>query len=486
MGSTGPQQIFKDEIFARLPVLASRDDLFPQLREAVRRSARKVVVLDDDPTGSQTVHGIDVLTGWEVEDLQKALLKGTSLFFILTNSRSLDADKARAINTEIGRNLCRAANMTGVEFDIISRGDSTLRGHYPDELDALEEVLHKEAGIDFDGQLLIPAFFEGGRFTIDDIHYVQEGDRLVPAGETEFARDAVFGYRHSHLARYIEEKTGGRVVAADVASIGLADLRQGGPERVCELLMRVSDNQRVVVNATGYIDLEIFVLGLLKAEEAGKRFLIRSSASFVKIRGAVTQRSYLEKGEIELPGQAAVGGLVVVGSYVGKTTAQIAAAKQIDNLQVLELDVHQLLDEESRAAAVEHACEVIHQAIRKGFNIMVYTSRTLVKKDDVQGNLSVGQQVSTALVEIVKKLEITPRFLIAKGGITSSDLATEALGVKSARVLGQVAPGVSVWRLGEETKFPGLPYIVFPGNVGDDENLAQVVLLLNGEMPPHG
>lgn len=480
MVSTGTQQILKDEMFAQLPVLASREDLLPQLREAVRRSARKVVVLDDDPTGSQTVHGIDVLTGWEVEDLQKALLSGPSLFFILTNTRSFDTDKARSINTDIGRNLCRAASMAGVEFDIISRGDSTLRGHYPDELDALEEVLHKETGINFDGQLLIPAFFEGGRFTVDDIHYVQEGAHLVPAGETEFARDAVFGYRHSHLARYIEEKTGGRVKAADVASISLAALRQGGPERVCELLMRVSGNQRVVVNATGYKDLEIFVLGLLKAEAAGKRFLTRSSASFVKMRGAVTQRSYLGKKEIELPGHSAMGGLVVVGSYVGKTTAQIAAAKQVDNLQCLELDVHQLLDDESRAAAVGHACDVIHRAIRNGTDIMVYTSRTLVKKDDVQGNLSVGQRVSTALVEIVEKLEVTPRFLIAKGGITSSDLATEALGVKSARVLGQVCPGVSVWRLGEETKFPGLPYVVFPGNVGNAENLAQVILLLKG------
>ncbi len=485
MESSKSNRILKDETFARLPGLVSRGDLFPQVQEAVRCSARKVVVLDDDPTGSQTVHGIDVLTGWQVEELQKALLSGTSLFFILTNTRSLDAERARQINTEIGRNLCRAASATGVEFDIISRGDSTLRGHYPEELDALEEVLRREAGIDFDGQLLVPAFFEGGRFTIDDIHFVQEGDCLVPAGETEFARDAVFGYQNSHLARYIEEKTGGRVMAADVASISLADLRQGGPDRVCQRLMQVSGGQRVVVNATGYSDLEIFVLGLLKAEAAGKRFLVRSSASFVKTRGAVTQRPCLEKEEMELTGQAARGGLVVVGSYVGKTSAQIIAAKQIKTLQSLELDVHLLLDEESRAATIGHACNAVQQAIQKGADIMVYTSRALVKKDDVKGNLSVGQRVSAALVEIVRNLEVQPRFLIAKGGITSSDLATEALGVKSARVLGQVSPGVSVWRLGEETKFPGLPYVVFPGNVGNDENLAQVILLLQGKMAPH-
>lgn len=472
----------KQEVFARLPRRGPTGDLFTQLQRAVRGSARKVVVLDDDPTGTQTVHGVDVLTGWQVEELQKALSGETGVFYILTNSRSLSGVQARAMNTEIGRNLCRAARETGAEFDLISRSDSTLRGHYPDELDALEDILHREGGIEFDGQLLIPAFFEGGRYTIDDVHYVQEGDRLVPAAATEFAKDAVFGYRNSNLARYIEEKTAGRVAAGEVVSITLSDLRHGGPERVYEVLMKVAGNRKVVVNCTDYVDLECFVLGLLKAEAGGKRFLARSGASFVKVRGAISPRALLTREEIEYAGQASRGGVVVVGSYVGKTSAQVAAARQLAGLQSLELDVPGLLDATRRPAVIAHACEMIDKTVRNGADIMVYTSRTLVRQDSDEENLSVGQRVSSALVEMVSRLEVAPRFFIAKGGITSSDLATAALGVKSARVLGQVCPGVSVWRLGEETRFPGLPYVVFPGNVGSDETLAQLISLLNGRL----
>ncbi|MCK5070281.1 MAG: hypothetical protein KAR01_07055, partial [Desulfocapsa sp.] len=177
------------------------------------------------------------------------------------------------------------------------------------------------------------------------------------------------------------------------------------------------------------------------------------------------------------------GGLVVVGSYVGKTSAQIAAAQRIDTLQVLEVNVEKLLDDTARLEEISQVQNEVHQAIQNGVDIMVYTSRTLVKSDDKDESLNIGQKVSSALVEIVKSLKIQPRFLIAKGGITSSDLATEALGVKSARVIGQVAPGISVWRLKDETTFPGMAYVVFPGNVGTDDTLAQIILLLDGKIP---
>lgn len=473
----------KEEVFANLPLSKGSAKLFSQIAAEVQNSSRKVVVLDDDPTGTQTVHGVDVLTSWAVDDLRQAFLSDAKLFYILTNSRSLTVEKAREINAVIARNLCLAASEAGVDFDVISRSDSTLRGHYPDELDVLEKVLQQETGNRFDGHLLIPAFFEGGRFTIDDIHYVLEGEQLIPAGETEFAKDAVFGYRSSHLAAYVEEKTAGKIPAAEVVSIGIADLRLGGPERVTEILLRAGRGKRIIINAAEYRDMEIFVLGLLKAEQAGKRYLVRSSASYVKIRGAVSPIPYLTRDEIVPVDERSRGGLVVVGSYVGKTSAQIAAAQRIDNLQALEINVEKLLGGAARKEEILRVQQQVQQAIQTGVNIMVYTSRTLVKSDNKAESLNIGQKVSSALVAIVKSLTIQPRFLIAKGGITSSDLATEALGVKSARVIGQVAPGISVWRLKEETTFPGMAYVVFPGNVGTDETLAQVILLLDGKLP---
>ena len=69
-----------------------------------------------------------------------------------------------------------------------------------------------------------------------------------------------------------------------------------------------------------------------------------------------------------------------------------------------------------------------------------------------------------------------------KGGITSSDVGTKALAVKKARVLGQIQPGIPVWQTGAESRFPGTPYVIFPGNVGEDGTLkAAAEVLLGGK-----
>jgi uncharacterized protein YgbK (DUF1537 family) len=88
------------------------------------------------------------------------------------------------------------------------------------------------------------------------------------------------------------------------------------------------------------------------------------------------------------------------------------------------------------------------------------------------------------LISIVRGLQVRPRFLIAKGGITSSDVATRGLGVRRALVRGQILPGVPVWRLGAEARFPGLDYVVFPGNVGGDTALADAVRKFGSPSPP--
>ena len=94
-------------------------------------------------------------------------------------------------------------------------------------------------------------------------------------------------------------------------------------------------------------------------------------------------------------------------------------------------------------------------------------------------SLAIGNAVSDGLVTIVSKLQSQPSFIIAKGGITSSDVATKGLGIRRAMVLGQAAPGVPVWSIGEEGKFPGMSYVVFPGNVGGEDELAKLVRRLS-------
>jgi uncharacterized protein YgbK (DUF1537 family) len=447
-------------------------ELRAQIQKQVKDTQCKVVVLDDDPTGTQTVHGIPVLTEWPVETLQKELENDLPAFYLLTNSRSFTPLQARSMNAVIGHNLVQAAQRANRQFVAVSRSDSTLRGHFPGEVEALARAL----GQSFDGWIIIPFFLEGGRYTVGDIHYVREGGWLVPAGETEYARDSTFGYRSSNLRHWVEEKTEGRIASGDVASISIEDLRQGGPDRVKERLLGITGGKICVVNAIGYRDLDVFVRGLLAAEAQGRRFIYRTAASFVQVRAGLSPRPLLTCSDLDIPESG--GGLIVVGSYVPKTTTQITALLSLPEITSLQVNVEALLDESRRQDAIEHIAQSAERELRNERTVVICTSRELVTGTDPESNLSIGSRVSDGLIAILGLISTRPRYLIAKGGITSSDVATKGLGVKRALVLGQILPGVPVWQLGPESKYPGMPYIVFPGNVGGPGALADAVNIL--------
>lgn len=458
-----------------LPPTIDRGD-FACVQQLVAASGRKLVVLDDDPTGTQTVHGIPVLTEWSVTSLATALAEPGPCFYVLTNTRALALPAAAALNRELARNLTAASRETGCAFAVVSRGDSTLRGHFPGEVDALVEAL----GEPVDGTLLIPAFFEGGRYTIRGVHYVADGERLVPAGETEFARDATFGYRSSALADWVEEKTAGRVRAAEVVHIAIETLRgANGAATVCAQLLALPRDKIIAVDAAAYGDLEVFVHGLLQAEAAGRRYVARTAAGFVRVRAGIPPRALLTAADMAAPTRA--GGLIVVGSYVAKTTQQLEAALAAPGVEPTEVHVDRLLDAAARAAEIARVAAAAEATMRAGRHALLYTSRRLVSSVGRAGELGTAQTVSSALVAITQAVRGQPRFFIAKGGITSSDLATQGLGVKKALVLGQAAPGVPVWRLGPESRFPGMAYVVFPGNVGGPDTLRDMIARLGAD-----
>ncbi len=440
------------------------------MRETPRTA--KLVVLDDDPTGTQTVHGVPVLTEWSVPSLAAELAAPGSVFFILTNSRAYPATRACAINREIGLNLISAGRTSGRAFQIVSRGDSTLRGHYPAETDALAAAL----GSGFDATLIIPAFFEGGRVTKDDIHYVSDAGKLIPVGETEFARDATFGYRSSNLRAWVGEKTGGRVRAADVVSFSLDELR-GDQTRLAAKLDALAGGAVAVVNATEPGDLHAFTAALTIAQASGKKFLFRTAASFVAAQAGIPPRPLLRAEEIAPPGTGR--GLVVVGSHVEKTTRQLQYLLKGGRVSAVEVAVEKILVPDERAAETARAAREVEALLAQGKNAVLSTSRTLVTGRSAAENLAIGETIARCLVEIVLALRERPRWLVAKGGITSSEVATAALGVRRALVLGQALPGVPGWQLGPETRWPGLGYVVFPGNVGDAEALGRLVASLD-------
>ena len=256
-GVTAAGAVAYDDLFRALPPEWA-DDLLPAIQQRVRAGGRTLVVLDDDPTGTQTVHDVPVLTAWDLESLAHELASAPPVFYILTNSRSLPLHAAQAMNQIIGHNLAEASRQVGRRVAVVSRSDSTLRGHFPGEVEALAEGL----GTAFDAWLIIPFFLEGGRYTIHNVHYVQEGAQLIPAGETPFARDAAFGYCASDLSHWVAEKTGGRISAGEVACITLDDIRLGGASCVADRLKALPHGAICAVNAASYRDLEVFVLGL--------------------------------------------------------------------------------------------------------------------------------------------------------------------------------------------------------------------------------
>ncbi len=459
--------LVKSDTFSRLPAEWS-EDLLPAIQSHVHAECSKIVVLDDDPTGTQTVHDVPVLTRWSVAELSVELQKPGPVFYLLTNSRALQPEESRVLTLEIGQNLAAAALAVRTSLVVISRSDSTLRGHFPLEIETLAEGLQEE----FDACLIIPFFLEGGRFTIDDVHYVAHENILTPAGETEFARDATFGYTSSNLCEWVQEKTFNKVSAHDVSAISIDDLRSGGPDRVLEHLLGLKHFQMCIVNAVSYRDLEVLVLALLRAEDRGKRFIFRSAASFVRVRAGISPQGLLDRAALQQPGSA--GGMIIVGSHVPRTTAQLRALRDKYDLVEIEVPVQHLLDPEKRAETIAAFSAQISCSIQSGKDVLVFTSRTVIQGLDGRQSLEISRLVSASLIQIVQNLEIRPRFLVAKGGITSSDIATQGLHVTRAEVLGQILPGIPVWRLGNDSKFPNLPYVVFPGNVGNDQALVEI------------
>ena len=454
------------------------------------QAGRRLVILDDDPTGTQTIADLPVLTSWSVADLQWALRQPTTGFFVLTNTRSLSETDAAELNREVVDALHQAASTERVSYVIASRSDSTLRGYFPLETDILAEELAAR-GTKIDGVLVCPAYVEPGRLTVDSVHWARTNEGMIPVSHSEFAKDASFGYRNSDLRDWVAEKTGGRVPRDRVARITLSDIRVGGPDRVLEILSDLRERQPVVVDTVADADLRVVVLALLRAEAAGKNFVYRIGPSFVRARTGqratppidarrLSEILASQPADPDDTRQATEHGLIAIGSHVPLTTRQLDRLRARGKIIELELEVPTLLEDSGRDEHVDdiarHAASVLRNN-EADSDIVIRTSRTLVTGDDAAHSLVIARTVSAALVGTVHEIvnQIRPAFVIAKGGITSSDTATVGLGIRRAWCRGTMLPGiVSLWE--PVTGLArGIPYIVFAGNVGDDDALAAVV-----------
>lgn len=500
-----------------------------ELAAAVRTTPLTWVVLDDDPTGVQTVHDLPVFTDWSEETLRGALAEPGNMFYILTNSRALSDAETTVLHRDLMHHLCQALESpdenarqqkqpaadpdtlsgklrSSAGLQVVSRSDSTLRGHFPLEVDLVEEGLRTELGMETDTVILAPFFEAGGRFTIHGIHYVRQNNasgeqELVPAALTEFAKDQTFGYRHSYLPAYVEEKTGGRIRADAVRIVPLELLRSGDVDAVERILLEKP--VMVAVDALAPADLRVFCAALYRRIRQGQRFVYRTAADFVRAAGGIEDRSLLtardlfparsgpsaasagakERGQSVLPEDAgncaqceAAGGVIVVGSHTEKTTRQLEALRGLPGLDFIPFHSELVLSG-GLAGEADRVRGLVERDIAQGKTAVFYTGRKVLEVPGDTGEKALARStaISDALVSVIGGLRETPRFILAKGGITSSDVGTKALGVRRAWVPGQIMPGIPVWLCGQESRFPGVPYIIFPGNVGEDDTLRRIV-----------
>jgi len=426
----------------------------------------KIIVLDDDPTGSQTVHSCLLLTRWDVSTLKQGLQDEAPLFFVLTNTRGMDAESAAAITREVCINLKQAlADMATLGLDInpvvVSRSDSTLRGHYPVETDVIAEELGP-----FDAHFMVPAFFEGGRFTKDSIHYLMVEGKAIPVHETEFANDSVFGYSYSYMPDYVEEKTRGRIKADEVECFQLNHVRGDSLER----LMALENNICCVVDSERQEDLNHFCAQLMTAASQGKRFLFRSAASLLTALAQLPQQPIKSENMSQYVRDAKPGA-VIIGSHVKKTTQQLESLLKMPGVAPIEVDVDGI--EDNYHTLLDSITTRVKEMHNQGATVVIYTSRVEKTFPTQAERLNFGMLVSDFLMDIVRNLPETLGFLISKGGITSNDVLSKGLNLTTSRVVGQILAGCSVVRCPtEHPRFPLMPVVIFPGNVGHENSLA--------------
>ena len=130
--------------------------------------------------------------------------------------------------------------------------------------------------------------------------------------------------------------------------------------------------------------------------------------------------------------------------------------------------------------AVARASAAAAAALGAGRSACVFTSRR-VQQDDGSGGLVIGAKVNEALCAVAARVveRATPAFVVARAA-SRRTTSPSSRWVRRADVLGQVVAGVPAWRLGRESRLPGASYVVFPGNVGDADDLANVVETVAG------
>lgn len=422
----------------------------------------KIIVLDDDPTGSQTVHSCYLLLRWDLDTLREALRDPAPIFFILANTRALTEAEAIATTLDICTNLkaaLQAENITN--YWLVSRSDSTLRGHFPAEPEAIAQVFGE-----FDACFHAPAFFEGGRITKEGTHYIAKGNQLTPVHQTEFAQDPVFKFASSFLPEFIAEKTQGAIAATNVDIVEPDTL----PAPFTEYLLSLHNNKQVVLSATKQEDFDQLVDPIQQATHQGQKFLFRSAASLLTSCAHLGTQP-IPAAAIAHYRQSPKPGIIFVGSYTKNTTEQLNQILTLDNVEGIEIDLAACQNNQSRKQFIKTIIPHITQLFAQNITPIIFTPRTFQPQQDPITQLQFGHNINHFFGELIEKLPSDLGYLISKGGNTTNQLLSNGFQLNKIFLLGQIIPGCCLVQTSTSHRFPALPIVLFPGNVGDRQSL---------------
>jgi len=438
----------------------------------------KFVVIDDDPTGSQTVNDCLLLLKWDSSTLIKGFESKSNLFFILANTRSLSENNAKLIIEEICKNLKTVIASQAFEEEIIfiSRGDSTLRGHNFLEPSALNSCLGP-----FDATFHIPAFIEGKRLTINGSHFVDN----IPIDQTIFAKDEIFGYETSNVKNLLFQKSKSQINIEDIQNLFLSDIEILNDEEnnvVFKKLKNLKNNKHVIVDVENYSQLKKFSLAIKKLTQQ-KKFLFRTAASFIS---SISEKKSVSKIEtffsnlrVRNKENSFLPGLIIVGSFVELSTIQLKNLLEMRNCNPIELNVFEFFkitssdnNKKQRNLFKNKFLKEIRFSFEKGKTPVLFTSRKFMPLEYSE-QFNFYNSLASFIAELVADLKYEIGYLISKGGITTNVILSNGLNADYVYLEGQILTGISVvtYNLKNDTK---LPIVTHPGNIGTNDSLVNI------------
>lgn len=446
----------------------------------------KVIVIDDDPTGSQTVNNCLLLLKWDYSTLIKGFQSKSNLFFILANTRSLSENDAKLRLVEICNALKKVISKESYkeEFIFVSRGDSTLRGH-----NFLEPKIMNDCLGPFDATFHIPAFIEGKRMTIDGDHFVDN----VPVSQTLFAKDKIFGYKTSNVKQLLFQKSKSQLKFNDIQNLKISELKVLESKEkniVFNKIRNLKENSHVIVDIENYSQLEKFSLSIKKLSKQ-KKFLFRTAASFISSISAVKDNpkepffySIIRRKNRE---KKFLPGFLVIGSYVELTTMQLKEFLEISDCIPIELDVFEFLrisklksNQDQLVFFKNKLLAQIRSILKQENTPVLFTSRKEVSlaKNDEQVNFY--NSLAHFISELVSDLKNEIGYLVSKGGITSNVILSNGFKANYVYLQGQIITGVSLVTFKLEND-ENLPIVTFPGNIGNQDSLVKVWRILENK-----